>query len=227
MTAYARRRSSRVCRGVRRKRQRWRWQWSPMSWPAAAISEASCGQRSTCSPTRKKAACAAASSSRSSTAGVACGWGAVVEAEQDLVAGVEAVAHAEGGAERPANGGRRGEPVGADGDSRDPREQECSRAAPGLRVARAYLRGSHRLDAYTSPNETGASRCRARRARSCSSSLASLCGVEASVSTMMSPRRKVRAAPRLWGPMRTEPTIAVAPMLRPSRYWLAVKPEAG
>src|SRR6266540_3553453 len=75
MTAYARRRSSRVCRGVRRKRQRCRWQWSAISWPAAAISEASCGRRSTCSPTRKKVACAAASSSRSRTAGVACGWG--------------------------------------------------------------------------------------------------------------------------------------------------------
>ena len=44
-------------------------------WPAAAISAASVGARSTCSPVRKKVAGAPKRSSTSSTAGVPCGWG--------------------------------------------------------------------------------------------------------------------------------------------------------
>src|SRR5712692_4146547 len=61
-------------------------------------------------------------------------------------------------------------------------------------------------------------RCRARLARRWSSALAAVCGSDASVRTMMSPRSKVRVAPGLSGPMRTEPTIGAAPMSRPSRY---------
>ena len=56
MTSWAVAMSSRTCLGVRRSRLRWRWQCRPTPWPASAISRASAGLRSTCSPTRKNVA---------------------------------------------------------------------------------------------------------------------------------------------------------------------------
>ena len=56
MTSLARRRSSASAHGGTRSCERCRYPWSATTCPAAAISRASAGWRSTCSPTRKNVA---------------------------------------------------------------------------------------------------------------------------------------------------------------------------
>src|SRR3954452_15689400 len=75
MVSAARSRSSAVARGVTRMRLRWRWPWMAIACPAAAISAASAGERSTSVPTRKNVALAPRSRRISSTAGVPSGCG--------------------------------------------------------------------------------------------------------------------------------------------------------
>src|SRR3954469_12940760 len=75
MASVARRRSSASARGPTRSWQRWRYPCSATTWPAPAISAASAGCRSTCSPTRKNVAVAPRVASASSTAGVPGGGG--------------------------------------------------------------------------------------------------------------------------------------------------------
>src|SRR5262245_12327437 len=75
MANSARSRSTRTCAGVRRRRLRCRWPWTPIACPAATISAATVGWRSTCSPTRKNVARTPAASRTSSVAGVPRGWG--------------------------------------------------------------------------------------------------------------------------------------------------------